>query len=64
MANYQRWEMVDYELPLPSDWHAVSEVLDKLHQELGDRTIFRDAVKVLVDDDTLVFRYRKARGDG
>jgi hypothetical protein len=61
VGDFSRWELVEYTLPTPTDWHTVTEVLERLRAELPDRTRFADAVQVLTGDGEIIFRYRKAR---
>lgn len=61
MATIQRWELVEYSVDLPADHRHIAELLDRLRSELGECWEFRETVKVTVEDDDLIFRYRKAR---
>lgn len=61
MAVIQRWEIVEYSLDTPASHHDITQLIDRLRAELGDRWESLNTVKVLAGDDgEIVFRYRKA----
>ncbi|MGP3914343.1 hypothetical protein [Nonomuraea sp. 10N515B] len=62
MAVIQRWEIVEYSVDPPADHHDITEILDRLRGELGERWEYRHTVSVTVGaEGEIVFRYRKAR---
>jgi hypothetical protein len=61
VSDIHRREVVEFTIHPPFDQFAITEVVDQLKGELGDRWNFHHAVTVLVGEDReIVFRYLKA----